>query len=437
MHSHKFISANEVLDAAGVGIGPFNLSLAALADSTDSLTTRFFERSREFQWHPGLLFPESTIQVSHLKDLVTLADPTNPCSFLAFLAASGRLYRFINANFDRIPRVEFNQYLRWAAARLSNVEFGAEVRAITFDRTSFLIDVGGEQVRARNVILGTGLRPSLPECAIPFLGPSVFHASQYLLEERRMEGRRVAVIGGGQTGAEVVSHLLSDPSNTPEEVYWISRRTNYLPLDESPFTNELFTPRYSDYFYHLPPEDRLLNLSEQKLASDGISQCLLEKIYQQLYQDEFHNRSRRTVLCPRSELVSIEADEGSLRLSVRGGLYNQTNDVLVDVVVLATGFEYAPSPALAPILDRTSWSNEGFAVREDYSIEWDGPSNLKIYMQNGARRFRGIADPNLSLMAWRSAKIINSLAGHTVYPLPDAGSVFELQEDKAMAKVAR
>lgn len=30
---------------------------------------------------------------------------------------------------------------------------------------------------------------------------------------------------------------------------------------------------------------------------------------------------------------------------------------------------------------------------------------------------RGVADPNLSLLSWRSAKIINSLVGREVYAL--------------------
>ena len=81
--------------AVGVGVGPFNLSLAALLAPTD-FNARFFERNADFQWHPGLLLPEATLQVSYLKDLVTLVDPTSQYSFVAFLGAHKRLYRFIN-----------------------------------------------------------------------------------------------------------------------------------------------------------------------------------------------------------------------------------------------------------------------------------------------------------------------------------------------------
>src|SRR5215475_12275348 len=118
------------LDVAGVGIGPFNLSVAALVSPLNHIKSRFFERANEFQWHPGLLFPEATIQVSFLKDLVTLANPTSPYSFIAFLFKTGRLYRFITANFPRVSRREFNQYFRWVCDHLPNLEFGRNVEAI-------------------------------------------------------------------------------------------------------------------------------------------------------------------------------------------------------------------------------------------------------------------------------------------------------------------
>src|ERR1700674_92511 len=68
------LGSDRMLDAVGVGVGPFNLSLAALLAPT-GFNARFFDKSADFQWHPGLLLPEATIQVSYLKDLVTLVDP--------------------------------------------------------------------------------------------------------------------------------------------------------------------------------------------------------------------------------------------------------------------------------------------------------------------------------------------------------------------------
>ena len=42
-------------DLVGIGIGPFNLSLAALADPLTGLNTVFYDQRPAFHWHPGLL----------------------------------------------------------------------------------------------------------------------------------------------------------------------------------------------------------------------------------------------------------------------------------------------------------------------------------------------------------------------------------------------
>lgn len=71
-------------DLIGIGIGPSNLSTAALLDPLKEINSIFFDCKQEFQWFPGMLFPEATIQVSWLKDLVTLVDPTSRHLFLSF-----------------------------------------------------------------------------------------------------------------------------------------------------------------------------------------------------------------------------------------------------------------------------------------------------------------------------------------------------------------
>ncbi|MCM3386492.1 lysine N(6)-hydroxylase/L-ornithine N(5)-oxygenase family protein, partial [Bacillus subtilis] len=110
------------------------------------------------------------------------------------------------------------------------------------------------------------------------------HASQYLLNNNPVQSKRVVVVGGGQTGAEVFQHLISNTDAMPASVAWVSRRWNFFPLDESSFTNELYTPEYSDYFYGLSETQRRQLLAEQKLASDGISPSLLESIYRRVYE---------------------------------------------------------------------------------------------------------------------------------------------------------
>lgn len=408
-----------------MGVGPFNLSVAALLHPLE-VRARFFERSPEFHWHAGLLFDESTLQVSFLKDLVTLADPTSPFSFLSFLFATRRLYRFINADLPRVSRREFNQYFRWACDRLPSVEMGKTVESVSFEGDTFLLDVGGERVRARNLVLGTGLGPAVPACARPHLGATVFHASSFLRQGLDPRGKRIVVVGGGQTGAELVHQLLLDPQRLPAGIHWITRRSNYLPLDESAFTNELFTPAYSAHFFSLPPEEKERLLSEQKLASNGVSSGLLQQIYRRLYELEFlSGPGRICALHVERELVDVAPDHGAWRVEFRHLHGGGGETLLADVVILCTGWEYRRPEFLGPLADRIPFDARGFTVRRDFSVEWDGPEENRIYVQNAARHTHGVAEPNLSLMAWRAATIVNSLAGRNVYDIGHASAAFD------------
>ncbi len=62
-------------DLVGIGIGPFNLSLAALADPLTDLDAVFYDRRPAFHWHPGLLIDGPRVQVPFLAALVPLAAP--------------------------------------------------------------------------------------------------------------------------------------------------------------------------------------------------------------------------------------------------------------------------------------------------------------------------------------------------------------------------
>jgi len=419
------------LDVFGVGIGPFNLSVAALLHPLQELRQVFADSKPDFRWHDGLLFDDSTLQVSYMKDLVTLADPTSPFSFIAFLAKTKRLYRFINADFPRASRREFNQYFRWVSESLPSMRFNTQVESISLDGDLLKVETNRGRFRTRKVVLGTGLSPFIPACAEVLLGPNVFHASNYLHTGFDPKGKRVAVIGGGQTSAEIVSRLLLDADALPRELHWISRRSNYLPLDESAFTNEFFTPSYCEHFYTLPASERSRLLDEQHLAGNGISPSLLLSLYRRMYELEFIlGRKRACNLLPGRALTDMElaADRRSYVLSTQAmsnPLGQGPMKLEVDAVILCTGWEYALPKCLEPIASRIDPGAGTFAVRPDFSLEWDGPDHLQFYVQNAARHTHGIAEPNLSVMAWRGAKIANSIAGKTIYDIDHMSSVFD------------
>ena len=387
-----------------------------------------------------MLLPGSEIQVSHLKDLVTLVDPANPYSFLSFLAKNKRLYRFINARFPRILRNEFNQYLKWASETIANLHFREKVERVEYSQVSklFLMQTARRVIKSKHLILGNGLAAHIPTIAKPYLGENIFHCKDFLFKKQHCHGKRVLVIGGGQSGAEIINSLLSDGSSLPTKLTWVTRRKQFSPIDDSPGANELFSPNHSKAFYQLSSDKKAELLNQHILASDGISQYLLESIYQKLYTLEFlEGRGRFYDLLPNHSLTSIHQSPSQLSLTLINQEFNVSQSIDADIIILCTGYQNYQPAYLTPLMDHIPQHNGKFIVNSDYSIEWDGPRENRIYVQNAARHSHGIADPNLSLMAYRSATIINSITENNIYDIncvPDSinwSDIYSPQENHA------
>lgn len=418
-----------ILDVAGIGAGPANLSLAALMHRTPTLAARFFDRQSNFRWHPGLLLPGSALQVSCLKDLVTLVDPTNPHSFLAFLADHRRLYRAIIADRMRVPRREFEAYLQWVARRLPQVKYNSKVHSLSLTDAGFRLVLEGGEVTSRHAVIGTGTVPFIPTIAKGLLGGSLLHAADFQIARPVFAGRRVAVIGGGQTGAELVEQMLApdQPDQRPTELTWISRRANLLPIDDSPFANEWFVPAYARHFAGLPWDRRQQLIHDQTLASDGISAQQLTSLYHRLYDlTHLEDQPEPCRIGLEQDVIAITRQGAAWRLDVQHQPTGDVRQVEADLVVLATGFRQTLPECLAPLAGQFDCNPDGSPkLRSDFSVVWDGPARHKLFIQNGSRSTIGVADPNLSLLAWRSALILNSIAGQTIYDIETARSAID------------
>lgn len=409
----------EQVDVIGVGAGPFNLSLAALAHPVQDLRTRFYEARRHFQWHPGLMLPEAEIQVSFIKDLVTLVDPTSKFSYLAFLAHKGRLLQSVIANAMGSSRAEFEQYYRWVAEQLPSIDWNQSVKSVSLGNAGFEVTCeSGACARADTLVIGSGRTPYLPDCAAALRGEQVLHASEFMLRKPATAGRRVVLVGAGQSGAEVANYLLSEDAGLPASLTWVSSRPGFLPIDDSPFTNEWYSPAYVDHFRSLDTERRGRMLEHQRLSSDGISESLLRKIYRRIYQLDTVSAGRlRHRLVANHRMVGVTRTGEELVVRLHDEDRGREERCTADVVICSTGYRSEYPGYLEPLRDRLTTNGTDLTVRDDYSLAWNGPDNLRIYVQNFAESTHGIADPNLSLASWRSARILNSLLGREHYPL--------------------
>ncbi|GGK01787.1 monooxygenase [Streptomyces camponoticapitis] len=425
-------------DLVGIGIGPFNLSLAALADGVHGgLAATFFDQRPAFHWHPGLLLDGTTLQVPFLADLVTLVDPSSPWSFLSYLRARDRLYPFYLAERFHIQRAEYDAYCRWVSEQLPGLHFGHQVDAVRWnaERAVFEVDFtqldGDGEVEAlgraytRNVALGVGTEPYVPE-PLKLLADTpavpVIHSADYLAHrERILAAEHITVVGSGQSGAEVFLDLLRARPAGAEKLHWLARTEAFAPMEYSKLGLEQFTPDYTSYFHALPEHVRDELVPRQWQLHKGIDAGTIAAIHDELYSRTLRGGWPDAVLTP-GVLVRTAGRVGATRLELHLEHAQQSgrSRLTTDAVVLATGYRERPlGPLLAGLEPYLRLDNsQRPRVDARYRLMLDPSVTGSVYVQNAERHTHGVGTPDLGLAAWRSATILNSLTGTEPYPLP-------------------
>jgi lysine N6-hydroxylase len=418
----------EPVDLAGVGVGPFNLSLAALASRIPGLSTVFLDQQDEFRWHPGLLIEGATIQVPFLADLVSLVDPTHPLSFLSFLAEADRLFPFYLAERFHVERTEYADYCRWASRRLPSCRFGARVERVRWSaqRNAFLLEytTGGSPARlaARNVVLGVGTAPAVPAPLRDLVadpGELVLHSADYLgCRDRLAAAREVVVVGSGQSGAEVFLDLLRRRSPGLERLRWYARTPAIAPMEYSKLGLEHFTPDYTDFFHRLPAQARGPLADAQWQLHKGIDDGTIAEIHDELYRHSVHSGWPEVTITPG---VEVTAARPGVELDLWQPGTGQRRTVRADGVVLATGYAERPLHDLLAPLDPARDADGALVVDRDYRLRLPAGAGGAgaVYVQNAERHTHGVGAPDLGLGAWRAAVILNAVRGEPVFRLPE------------------
>lgn len=415
----------QILDVIGVGIGPFNLGLAALLTKTDCRSL-FFDKKDFFEWHPGMLLEGTTLQVPFLADAVTMVDPTSPYSFLNYLHEHKRLYPFYFFEKFHIPRKEYNHYCQWVAGQLPQLQFGSEVENIEqteegyFAVTVFHPDEGTRKTYlAEHVVIGVGTRPYVPEKFHPLLGDNIFHSSGYKNKrEKILKARSITVIGSGQSAGEIFYDLLSSQEHHDYKLSWYTRSKGFYPMEYSKLGLEHFSPDYTRYFYNLPPEKKKKVLNSQALLYKGISFKTIADIYELLYERSAGNLEPDVQLLALTELVSIEYWNNRYFLSLHQQEQEQIQLLESDIVILATGYHPYIPDCLKGIKHLLEFDQEGqLAIQEDYKVKLHTEGSNHLFIQNGELHTHGVGAPDLGLGAYRNAIIVNQLAGKEVYKI--------------------
>jgi lysine N6-hydroxylase len=405
--------AYDACDIVGIGIGPFNLSLAALAEplrENHSLSVLFLDEKPGFAWHPGVMVDGAKLQVPFLADLVSLTDPTSRFSVLNWLRETGRLYSFYFAEDLFLARREYEAYCRWAAEQLPYCRFGARVTGVRRVDDEFEVEftaaAGAATVRAANVVLGVGSVPSVPAQFQGLLGSRVCHSADYLAHADRLRtSADVTVVGSGQSGAEIVLDLLRNGA-PGQRVRWLTRTTAFEPMEYSKLGLEHFTPDYTRYFHSLAADTRAGLLRVQGRLHKAISAETIADLHAELHARSFTGATAPTLI-PGVAVSGGSRESDDIVLTCLHERRKQEFTVRTEGVVLATGYVDRPSGLLA-----------GLDLADaEADLEYRVVPGL--YLQNAEQRTHGVGAPDLGLGAHRAAVILNSVTGRRVYDLPE------------------
>ena len=415
---------NKIYDFIAIGVGPFNLGLACLTEPLKDVNGLFFDKSEKFNWHPGMLLQDTTLQIPFLADLVTLADPTSPFSFLNYIKEQGKMYSFyIRENF-LLLRNEYNQYCQWAIQKLPNVFFNTEVTHIEYDEVNEIylvttldtLDKTEITYATRKLVFGTGTTPYIPKSCQSLKGKAV-HSSEYLNHKAQLQSKKsITVLGSGQSAAEIFYDLLQEIDTYGYQLNWITRSPRFFPMDYSKLTLEMTSPEYVDYFYNLPTNKRDSLLAKQKHLYKGINKDLIESIFDTIYTKKVISNIdvnlRTNSACVATE---YHQENKSFELELHQVEEDQKYRHNTEALVLATGYGYQIPKFIEGISKRIQWDDKGrYATNRNYSI--DNNAN-EIFVQNAELHTHGFVTPDLGMACYRNSYIIREITGIEHYPI--------------------
>ncbi|MEU9337673.1 lysine N(6)-hydroxylase/L-ornithine N(5)-oxygenase family protein [Streptomyces sp. NPDC048290] len=434
---------DSIYDVLGIGFGPSNLALAiALQEPAEApdhalLRVGFLEKQPGFGWHRGMLIDDATMQVSFLKDLVTMRDPTSDFSFLCYLRDRGRLVDFLNLKTLFPLRIEFHDYFEWAAARLTSlVQYSAEVtsvRPVTEDGEVRWFDVtshdprdpgaGPTVRRTRALSVATGLEPHLPPDAER--SARVWHTSELLtrvaeLQDSGRPVRRAVVLGAGQSAAEAVDYL--HRSFPDAEICSVFAKYGYTPADDSPFANRIFDPEAVDLFYEASREvKQSLHDYHRSTNYSVVDMELIEALSRTMYQEQVQGR-RRLRMMNVSRLREVSASETDVKVTVEFLPTGEREVLDADLLVYATGYQPQGIADRLGEIGKLCLRDDEDALRvgRDHRVETVPGVTAALYLQGGTEHTHGLTSTLLSTTAVRAGEIRASLLAHRTAATADA-----------------
>lgn len=400
-------------DLVCIGFGPASLAIAiALHDREVQARVLYIERQRTFVWHAGMLLPNARMQISFLKDLATLRDPRSQFTFVNYLKSKDRLVAFTNLSTFLPLREEYNEYMSWCASHFEqDVQYGQETIRVSptengkgpiqsWQVVSRNVDTNETStVTARSVVVAVGGKPRIPPAFLTGgLDRRIVHSSLYTNVVPRIltnthKAYNVAVIGGGQSAAEIFNDLQSRYTNSYITLY--TGASALKPSDDSPLwvfhhpkirmllilallfsVNEVFDPERVDTFYDLPTESRQkINWSDKATNYGVVRPELLDSMYENMYHQRLHEPDQskwQYKIVGWREVIGFEnCSDHRLRLKLANTSNGEISmsDTSFDLAILGTGYERNCHERL---LEPTRYllQENRYAVERNYKVKF-------------------------------------------------------------------
>jgi L-ornithine N5-oxygenase len=416
--------SGDIFDMIGVGFGPAGIALAAAIEDwveanngKQAWNIKFLEKNTDSTWQGSLLVPGTDTNSHHFRDFATPRNPRSQFTFANYLKEKGRLYQFAHLG-GTVSRFEWSDYVIWTAEKLAQyVLYNQKVQDVSpyieDGEVKFLwVKTDKSKFPTKSLVLSGGSKPHIPEIFRPYMSDTFFHTVQFLPKVSSFDKNSplsFMLIGSGQSAGESLIYLRNNFQNG--KFYSVHRSIGFKLLDSGHFSNVIYFPEETDYFFNLKPRQKKLAFQDIRLTNySNIDWEVSKVLYWLMYEDKVQN-NERIIMLNRRRVIDIEQKSKGYLVTLQDVYNGECIKVETDIVILGTGYEEDLFPSLLDKLRSfVQFDEEGGAhVSRDYRILTCDTFRPIIYLNGLSERTHGMSDAqSFSMMALRAEVIFRS-----------------------------